>query len=57
MRALTAIERRLRYHPQSCAMHTYSLQEKRHCSCGRDAALLELRLLRWLVRYLIWRMR
>jgi hypothetical protein len=38
------IERRLKKHDPFCKIHNYS-DENRHCSCGRDEAIKELKLL------------
>lgn len=50
---MDAILRRLKNHDRLCTMHRYSLQEKRHCSCGRDQALKELYFLLWMVRVML----
>lgn len=51
---LEAIAKRLAHHDRTCTVHVYS--GDRHCSCGRDEALKELRLLRLLLVALLGKM-
>ena len=50
----TNLDRRLKQHDRLCKMHQYSLQDEMYCSCGRDAAIAELKVLadgmEWLYR-------
>jgi hypothetical protein len=41
-----ALDRMLKYHPKHCTYWMFS--GDRHCSCGRDAALVELETLKTL---------
>jgi hypothetical protein len=40
----TALDKMLAHHLPTCTWHIYS--GDRHCSCGRDAAIMELQKLR-----------
>lgn len=40
------LDKVLKNHARHCAMHQFSLQDDRYCSCGRDEALDELTLLK-----------